>query len=61
VKEIANLRQLRILDLSYNKFKELEKVAEPISRLYLLKIVDFQGNLMARSSDFRERALKAFP
>ena len=41
VKEIANLRQLRILDLSCNKFKDLDRVAEPISRLYQLKIVDF--------------------
>jgi len=61
IKEIANLRQLRTLDLSYNKFKELDKLVEPISRMHQLKILDLQGNLVAKSQDFHERAFKLFP
>jgi hypothetical protein len=61
IKEIANLRQLRTLDLSFNKFKELDKLVEPLSRLHQLKIVDFTGNLMAKAQDFKERAFRMLP
>jgi Leucine-rich repeat (LRR) protein len=50
IKDLSALRHLRVLDISFNKLTNPDKLKEALGNMRKLRIVKFTGNSLCKNS-----------
>lgn len=61
INEVGSLSKLVLLDLSMNKFSDIEKIRQTLSPLKNLKVLSLVGNTLVNSKDYKAQMFKMMP
>jgi len=61
INEVGSLSKLVLLDLSMNKFSDIEKIRQTLCPLKNLKVLSLVGNTLVNSKDYKAQMFKMMP